>query len=106
MVFYNKGVKMAESYLIVTKWKGTEIIKHHIPELIRRVEAQGKKARELGNQYEIKLNNGIDYTDHTNLMKSLNENTERYSVCSLPYSQARKYSDFMSWYECGIFIKE
>jgi hypothetical protein len=100
---------MATSYLIVTKWRGDCIINNNDSvtfALIKRVEAQGRQARELGKAYAKKLNGGIDYrleTGGDNLTKALQEDLVYYTVCSIPDSQAREYNSYLSWENCEVF---
>jgi len=97
---------MTTSYLMVTKWGGDKIVGHFNLGLVRRVEAQGAKARTMAHQYELQLNNNIDYSIGSgleNLKKSLNENSLRYSVVALPDSQAREYNSYPQWMECEIY---
>ncbi len=101
---------MPTSYLIVTKWKGDTII-NSLDEvtwkLVRQVQAQGEKARKLARQYAQELNNGIDYTASTginNLINALNNDTEYYTVVSIPANQAREYNNYLSWENCDTYI--
>ena len=98
-----------QSYLIVTKWKGDKIIHSNDPEtfaLIKRIEAQGAKARKMATAYALQLNNGVSYginDGRHNLMDALVNDKEYYTVCAIPDSQAREYGNYMSFEECEIF---
>jgi hypothetical protein len=99
---------MTTSYLMVTSWQGEEIIRYPTDQkaLIRRVEAQGTKARKFAQQYELRLNGGVDYTFSTgrkNLLKSLKEKSDRYSVTAIPDSQAREHNNYPEWMECKVY---
>jgi hypothetical protein len=100
---------MTTSYLVVTKWKGANIINNNDKvtfALIKRVEAQGKQARELSKAYAKELNGGLDYRAETgvdNLIKAMRENLEYFTVCAIPNSQAQEYMNYLSFENCPIF---
>jgi len=87
---------MKMSWLMVTEWKVDKAIKTRF-DLIKRIEASGKKADKLGYEYELKLNKNIDYNKEENLIKYLKEKLTKFSVCAIPYSQAREYKTFDKW---------
>ncbi len=99
-----------QSYLIVTKWKGDKIIHTNDPvtfALIRRVAAQGAKARRLAIEYAKQLNKGISYginDGRHNLVSALVNDEEYYTVCAIPDSQAREYNNYLSLEECQVFV--
>lgn len=97
------------NYLLVTKWQGEKVFNSAGDleyDKFKQVNCQGKKATLLGKQYELELNKGIDFsitTGRDNLLKSLQDNTLRYSVCAIPFSQAREYRNFPDWMDCPLF---
>jgi len=102
---------MTTSYLLVTKWRGADIISYPpgddtVRPLIRKVQAQGSKARKLAELYALQLNGGVDYNLATglgNLKQALRNDFEYFTVCAIPDSQAREYSSYLSWENCEVF---
>jgi predicted DNA binding CopG/RHH family protein len=87
------------SWLLVTEWNNTHDLKTRF-DLVKRVEASGSKAKKLEYEYELELNKNIDYRIDENLIKAIKEKITRFSVCAIPYSQAREYRNFDNW-ECN-----
>ena len=100
---------MATSYLIVTKWRGSETTHNHDPEvikLIKQVNAQGAKARTLAAKYALVLNNGIDYsipTGQANLVNAIKQDLEWYTVCAIPTNQAQEFHSYETFENCEVF---
>ena len=89
-----------ESWLMVTKWEGSKIVDQKCWDKIKRVPNIGSRASYLGHEYELELNEGIDYQAIENMKifgEALKANKTHYTVCAIPWSQAREYTDFMKW---------
>jgi hypothetical protein len=87
------------NYLIVNEWKNGEAVSiaPKRKDLIRRVNCSGRKGVKIGQLYQNQLNNGVT------MEQSINNNKIWYSVCYIPYSQAREHNNFNRWENCPIF---
>ena len=90
------------NYLVVNEWKNGEpvSIAPKRKDLIRRVACQGMRGVMLGQHYQKQLNNGVT------MEQSLHTDSIWYSVCYIPYSQAREHNNFPKWENCPIFKEE
>jgi hypothetical protein len=91
------------SYLIVNQWQGDKLKNQNMPELYKRVELFGKKARVAAEKYETQLNKADFNADKNAQIKAITENKIWYSVTAIPDSQAREYNSYPSWEDCPIF---
>ena len=94
------GDTVKESWLMVTKWEGPNIVDQKCWDKIRRIPAIGSKVAKTGYDYELELNGGIDYraTENKKIFgEVLRANKITFTVCAIPWSQAREYIDFMKW---------
>ena len=82
---------MNKGYLMVTQWQGKSMKDRQ--DLIKSIMAQGKKARTIANKYEKELNGG---KLHMELWKE-GHFDNIFSVCPIPYSQAREHRSFSGW---------
>jgi hypothetical protein len=87
---------MRTSYLMVSRWEGSK--GKDCPELRRRTGASGPKATSRAREYESQLNKGLRFD-----MQEVVRGKALFSVCPIPFSQAREYRDFPEWENCPVF---
>lgn len=79
----------AENWLMVDEWRYVNGDRQNTSrfDMVKRVNAQGSKARKLAKQYELELNGGVD-----DVIKHFVETKNNvYTVCPIPWNNVRDY---------------
>lgn len=79
----------AENWLMVDEWKYVDGDRKNISrfDMVKRVNAQGKKAKNLAKQYELELNGGVDDV----IAHFVQTKSNVYTVCPIPWNNVRDY---------------